>query len=160
MITQYGWRSSLKIWFDGEASATEAAGSLEPRHPEPTPGVESGKHNVFAHFPKDRNCDVCNVPKLQGPLAENAPVITYSRAENVADLIAADHNAPNEECESRNCHRYAVIVQDLATIWLQAHPCKTQTSQEAEKSLQKVSRAEGQFESDLHRQFNGFWQRL
>ena len=54
-------------------------------------------------------------PELQGPLAENAPVITYPRAENVADLITADHNIFNEECESRNSHRYAVIVQDLAT---------------------------------------------
>ena len=50
MITQNGWRSSLKMWFDGDASATEAAGSLEPRHPEPVAKVESGKHNVFTQF--------------------------------------------------------------------------------------------------------------
>ena len=31
----------------------------------------------------------------------------------------------SDNCESRNNHRYAVVVQDLATQWIQAHPCKT-----------------------------------
>ena len=31
----------------------------------------------------------------------------------------------SEESESRNNHRYAVVVQDLATQWLQSYPCKT-----------------------------------
>ena len=44
----------------------------------------------------------------------------------------------NEDCESRNSHRYAVIVQDLAIQWLQASPCKTKTFQETMKSLQKI----------------------
>ena len=35
-------------------------------------------------------------------------------------------------------HRYAVVVQDLATQWIQSYPCKTQTSQETERSLQKL----------------------
>ena len=34
-------------------------------------------------------------------------------------------------------HRYAVVVQDLATQWIQSYSCKTQTSQETERSLQK-----------------------
>ena len=40
-------------------------------------------------------------------------------------------------CESRNNHRYAVVVQDLATQWIQSYPRTTKTSQETEKSLQK-----------------------
>ena len=40
-------------------------------------------------------------------------------------------------CESRNNHRYAVVVQDLATQWIQAYPCKNKTSQETQRSLQK-----------------------
>ena len=39
--------------------------------------------------------------------------------------ITADHNVLNEVCESRNNHRYAVVVQDLATQWIQSYPCKT-----------------------------------
>ena len=32
---------------------------------------------------------------------------------------------------------YAVVVQDLATQWIQAYPCKNKTSQETQRSLQK-----------------------
>ena len=56
-------------------------------------------------------------------------------AENVGDLITADHKIVSEETESRNNHRYAVVVQDMATQWLQSHPCKTKTCQETQKSL-------------------------
>ena len=58
-------------------------------------------------------------------------------AEKFGDLITADHKVPSEECESRNKHRYAVLVQDLAAQWLQSYPCKTKSSQETEKSLRK-----------------------
>ena len=59
------------------------------------------------------------------------------RAENFGDLITADHKVLSDNCESRNNHRYAVVVQDLATQWIQSYPCKTKTSQEAQRSLQK-----------------------
>ena len=48
-----------------------------------------------------------------------------------------DHNVLSESCESRNNHRYAVVVQDLATQWIQSYPCKTKTSQETQRSLQQ-----------------------
>ena len=35
------------------------------------------------------------------------------RAENFGDLITSDHKVLSESCESRNNHRYAVVVQDL-----------------------------------------------
>ena len=56
------------------------------------------------------------------------------RAEKFGDLITADHKVLDEEGESRNNHRYAVVVQDLA---IQSYPCKTKTSQETENSLRK-----------------------
>ena len=59
------------------------------------------------------------------------------RAENFDDLITADHKVLSEGCESRNNHRYAVVVQDLATQWMKLYPCKTKTSQETRRSLQK-----------------------
>ena len=59
------------------------------------------------------------------------------RAEKFGDLITADHKVLSDNCESRNNHRYAVVVQDLATQWIQAYPCKTKTSQETQRSLQK-----------------------
>ena len=79
----------------------------------------------YAHFPKDRNCDSCLRTKItraphRGRTGEAAP-----RAEKIGDLVTADHKVFDEEGESRNNHRCAVVVQDLATRWIQAHPCKT-----------------------------------
>ena len=59
------------------------------------------------------------------------------RVENFGDLITADHKVLSEGCESRNNHRYAVVVQDMVTKWIQSYPCKTKTSQEKQRSLQK-----------------------
>ena len=58
-------------------------------------------------------------------------------AEKVGDLITADHKVLREGCESRNDHRYAVVVQDLATQWIQSYLCKAKTSKKTMKSLQK-----------------------
>ena len=43
----------------------------------------------------------------------------------------------SEGCESRHNHRYAVVVQDSATQWIQSYPCKTKTSQETVKSFKR-----------------------
>ena len=51
--------------------------------------------------------------------------------------MTADHKVLSDNCESRNNHRYAVVVQDLATQWIQAYPCKNKASQETQRSLQK-----------------------
>ena len=52
-------------------------------------------------------------------------------------MITADDKVLNEGCESRNNHRYAVVVQDLATQLIQSYPCKTKTSQETEEIKRK-----------------------
>ena len=57
--------------------------------------------------------------------------------KNFGDLITADHKVLSEESESRNNHRYAAVVQDLATQWIQSYPCKAKTSQETQKNLTK-----------------------
>ena len=59
------------------------------------------------------------------------------RAEIFGDLITAYHKVLSDNCESRNDHRYAVVVQDLATQWIQSYACKTKTSQETQRSWQK-----------------------
>ena len=61
----------------------------------------------------------------------------YLEPQNFGDLITADHKVLSDNCESRNNHRYAVVVQDLATQWIQAYPYKNKTSQETQRSLQK-----------------------
>ena len=82
-------------------------------------------------------------PKLQGPRAEDATAEPHFVQKIFGDLITADHKVLSENCESRNNHRYAVVVQDLATQWIQSYPCKTKTSQETQRSLQKFLEPHG-----------------
>ena len=96
-----------------------------------------GKHNVQTHFPKDRNCEICQRTKITWAPCRRRNGGAVPRAENFGDLITADHKVLSDNCESRNNHRYAVVVQDLATQWIQAYPCKTKTSQETQRRLQK-----------------------
>ena len=78
-----------------------------------------------------------NGPKLQGPHAEDAMAKPYLEPQNFGDLITADHKVLSDNYESRNNHRYKVVLQDLVTQWIQAYPCKNKTSQETQRSLQK-----------------------
>ena len=96
-----------------------------------------GKHSVYTHFPKDRNCEICKRTKITRAPCRRRNGEAVPRAENVGDLILADHKVLSDNCESRNNHRYAVVVQDQATQWIQAYPCKNKTSQETQRSLQK-----------------------
>ena len=115
---------------DSHASSSHEA-SLEPTLAR---SMDLGKHSVYIHFPKDRNCEICQRTKITRAPRNGGAV---PHAENVGDLNTADHKVLSEGCESRNNHRYAVVVQDLATQWIQAYPCKTKTSQETRRSLQK-----------------------
>ena len=96
-----------------------------------------GKHSVYTHFHKDRNCEICKRTKITRAPWRTRNGEAVPRAEKIGDLITADHKVLSDNCESRNNHRYAVVVQDLATQWIQAYPCKTKTSQETQRSLQK-----------------------
>ena len=96
-----------------------------------------GKHSVYTHFPKDRNCEICKSTKITRAPCRRPNGEAVPRAANFGDLITADHKVLSDNCESRNNHRYAVVVQDLATQWIQAYPCKNKTSQETQRSLQK-----------------------
>ena len=96
-----------------------------------------GKHNVHTHFPKDRNCEICKRTKITRAPCRRRNGEAVPRAVNFGDLITTDHKVLSDNCESRNNHRYAVVVQDLATQWIQAYPCKNKTSQETQRSLQK-----------------------
>ena len=82
------------------------------------------KHSVFSHFPKDRNCEICQRTKITRPPCRRRNGGAVPRAENFGDMITADHKVLSENSESRNNHRYAVVVEDLATQWTQSYPGK------------------------------------
>ena len=114
---------------------TPASSSRESAS-EPRGKVVSGKHNVYIHFPRDRNCNISMRTKITRALCRKRIGVAVLGAENLGDLITADHKVLREGCESRNNHRYAIVAQDLAPQRIQFYPCKTKTSQETEKSLQ------------------------
>ena len=103
---------------------------------EPRAKVVSGKHSIFTHFPKARNCDICLRTKITRASCRKRTGTVVPRAENLGDLIA-DRDVLSEGSESRSNHRYDVVIQDLAKQWVQPYPCKTKTSQETQRSLQK-----------------------
>ena len=96
-----------------------------------------GKHSVHTHFPNNRNCEICKRTKITRAPCRRRNGGAVPRAEKIGDLITADHKVLSDNCESRNNLRYAIVVQDLATQWIQSYPCKTKTSQETQRSLQK-----------------------
>ena len=118
---------------DSHASSSHEV-SLEPTFKR---REDLSKHSVYTHFPKDRNCEICQRTKITRAPCRRRNGGAVPRAENFGDLITADHKVLSENCESRNNHRHAVVVQDLATQWIQTYPCKTKTSQETQRSLQK-----------------------
>ena len=121
-----------------ERRHSHASSSHEPSlEPTPTRRVDLGKHSVYTNFPKDRNCEICKRTKITRAPCRRRNDGAVPRAENFGDLIIPDHKVLSDNCESRNNHRCAVVVQDLATQWIQAYPCKTNTSQETQRSLQK-----------------------
>ena len=123
----------IPVHGDSHASSSHEV-SLEPIFKR---REDLGKHSVYTHFPKDRNCEICKRTKITRAPCRRRNGGAVPRAENFGDLITADHKVLSDNCESRNNHRYAVVVQDLATQWIQAYPCKTKTSQETQRSLQK-----------------------
>ena len=118
----------------GSHASSSHEASLEPTTKR---REDLGKHRVYTHFLKDRNCEICKRTKITRAPCRRRNGEAVPRAANFGDLITADHKVLSDNCESRNNHRYAVVVQDLATQWIQAYPCKTKTSQETQRSLQK-----------------------
>ena len=123
----------IPVHGDSHASSSHEV-SLEPIFKR---RADLGKHSVYTHFFKDRNCEICKRTKITRAPCRRRNGGAVPRAENFGDLITADHKVLSDNCESRNNHRYAVVVQDLATQWIQPYPCKTKTSQETQRSLQK-----------------------
>ena len=130
---------------DSHASSHEA--SLEPIFKR---REDVGKHSVNTHSRKNRNCEICKRTKITRAPCRRRSGGAVNRAENFGDLITADHNVLSDNCESRNNHRYAVVVQDLATQWIQAYPCKNKNFTGNPEKLAKVPGTREETKSHLH----------
>ena len=131
----------------GSHASSSHEASLEPTTKR---REDLGKHSVYTHFPKDRNCEICKRTKITRAPCRRRNGETVPRADNFGDLITADHKVPSDNCESRNNHRYAVVVQDLATQWIQAYPCKKQDFTRNPEKLAKVPGTREETKSHLH----------
>ena len=56
---------------------------------EPRGKLVSGKHSIYTHFPKDRNCDVCKKTKTTRAPCRKRTGTAILQAENVGVLITA-----------------------------------------------------------------------
>ena len=101
----------IPVFGDSHASSSHEV-SLEPIFKR---REDLGKHSVHTHFPKDRNCEICKRTNITRAPCRRRNGGAVPRAEHFGDLITADHKVLSDNCESRNNHRYAVVVQDLAT---------------------------------------------
>ena len=93
---------------DSHASSSHEV-SLEPTA---TRSVDLCKHSVKTHFPKDRNCEICQRTKITSAPCRRRIGTVVLHAENFGDLISADHKFLSANCESRNSMDPSVSVQN------------------------------------------------
>ena len=123
------------------------ASSFRESASEPQGKVESVKHSFCTHFPKDRNCEICKRTKITRAPCRRRIGEAVPRAGNFGDLMTADHKVLSEGCESRNNHRYAVVVQDLATQWIQSYTLVKPKLLRKQKGACKISWRIGSLQS-------------
>ena len=131
----------------GSHASSSNEASLEPTTKR---REDLGKHNVHTHFPKDRICEICKRTKITRAPCRRRKGEAVPRADNFGDLITADHKVLSDNCESRNNHRYAVVVQDLATQWIQGVSVQKQNFTRNPEKLAKVPGAREETKSHLH----------
>ena len=91
-------KNSGKIWWmdevperrDSHAVLSHEA-SLEPTFKR---CEDLGKHSVYTHFHKDRNCEICKRTKITRATCRRRTGEAVPRAEKFGDLMTADHKGP------------------------------------------------------------------
>ena len=78
---------------DSHASSSHEV-SLEPTTKR---REDLGKHSVYAHFPKDRNCEICKRTKITRAPCRRRNGEAVLRAVNFGDLITADHKVLSDK---------------------------------------------------------------
>ena len=77
-----------------ECRDSHASSSREPSlEATLTRSADLGKHSVYTHFRKDRNCEICQRTKITRAPCRRRIGGAVPRAENFGDLIKADHKS-------------------------------------------------------------------
>ena len=78
----------------GSHASSSHEASLEPTTKR---REDLGKHNVHTHFPKDRNCEICQRTKITRAPCRRRNGEAVPRAVNFGDLITADLKVPKRQ---------------------------------------------------------------
>ena len=77
-----------------ERRDSHASSSHEPSlEPTPKRREDLGKHSVYTHFPKDRNCQICQRTYVTRAPWRRRNGGAIPRAESFGDLVTADQNS-------------------------------------------------------------------
>ena len=96
-----------------------------------------GKHSVYTHFPKTEIARSVKRTKITWAPCRRPNGEAVLRADKFGDLITTDHKVLSDNCESRNNHRFAVVVQGSTHSMDPGVSVQKTTSQETQRSLQK-----------------------
>ena len=96
-----------------------------------------GKHSVYTHFLQAEIARFARGPKLLGPRAEDALAEPYFVQKILVTWLQQITKFSVTIVNLETIIDMQSFVQDLATQWIQSYPCKTKTSQEPHRSLQK-----------------------
>ena len=87
-------------------------------------GIKRGNTNCLRIFPRVQIVKYASVRKLRGQLADDTHKVTYSAQPSSEKQLQPITKSFNEEEQPRNSQGYAIVVQDLATPWIQSCTCE------------------------------------
>ena len=125
----------------GSTTASTSSFSFRASSSKPTANKAGRKHNLFTPSPKDPDCEECRRTTVTRASCKRNPddrAHRISIAKSFGDMITADHKVLNDDQDCRLHHKYAVVVQHLATQWIQSFPCKDRISSRDAKKSQKI----------------------
>ena len=104
------------------------------------------EHNIFTHFPKDPDCEICARCKPHRAYCkskEERSPDALPEPKAWLDSITLDHKILNDDDASRKYDKTACVIQDRHTYWLQSYAAKTKSSADTKKAVQKFAGPQG-----------------
>ena len=104
------------------------------------------EHNIFTHFPKDPNCEICIASKpTRGQCRTTGPVRVDALPppKEWLDAVTLDHKIISEADKSADGHRAACVVCDRATYWIQGYPAEHKNEADTVSALVEFAGPQG-----------------
>ena len=97
-------------------------------------------HNIYTHFPKDPNCEICRMCKTdRAPCRSKGDKQPHDlpTPKKWGDALTGDHAILNDADASRSVDKVLCVLQDIATKWEQAYPCKQHSTHETKLCIKR-----------------------